>query len=308
MNRDRGCRSIVAVLFAIIIQQAALGQRLMVVSDTQKPLWIETLQVKADDNEDATQRILAEIANESTAVALIHLGDITALSGMNSAWSLIDEARSRIRVPIHLARGNHDYMPFRSWADDLLQQRLGPDAGMRGAWRWEGVAVVLFNSNDGRLSEEENLDEQRWFDSTLTALDEDEAIQWVIAGCHHSPYTNSTIVDPSEYVRERFVPSFIRHKKAVLFIGGHAHAYERFEEQGKTFVVVGGGGGLRQPLLLGDQRRWEDHAPMKTELRMFHYATIESQKSGLRLQIHMLRTDRSGFDITDDLLLPKSQP
>ncbi|MEK9136713.1 MAG: hypothetical protein AAB393_06280, partial [Bacteroidota bacterium] len=52
------------------------GERSFVfLSDTQSPLWFEKIWLKADDNESATQQILASIAHDSTVVALFHLGD-----------------------------------------------------------------------------------------------------------------------------------------------------------------------------------------------------------------------------------------
>jgi len=287
---------------SLLVVHVAAAQRLLIVSDTQKPLWIETLQVKADENEDATRRILKAIAADSTADALIHLGDITALSGLDREWSLIDEALREIRVPILYTRGNHDYLPIRSWADEKIRERLGPDAGRRNVWRFGSLAILLFDSNEGKLSADENREQERWFDSTLTSLDEDESIRWVVAGCHHSPYTNSTIIAPSEHVRERYIPSFVIHAKTTLFISGHAHAYERFEEDGKTFLVLGGGGGLRQPLLTGNQQRWADKTAAGTELRPFHYSVIDVVGEELRVRVFALRDDRTGFDVGEGVM------
>src|ERR1700742_961630 len=90
--------------------------------------------------------------------------------------------------------------------------------------------------------------EVTWYKSTLSSLDNNTAIKTIIVSCHHAPYTNSTIVGCSKPVQQYFVPAYIQTKKCRLFITGHAHAFEHFKSQGKDFLVIGGGGGLHQPL------------------------------------------------------------
>jgi len=105
------------------------------------------------------------------------------------------------------------------------------------------AAVILLNSNVGRLSSQEWQTQCTWYRRQLAELDRDTSVSVVIVGTHHPPFTNSTIIDPSEDVLCDFVPPYIASKKARLFISGHAHALEHFRQQGKDFLVIGGGAG-----------------------------------------------------------------
>jgi hypothetical protein len=103
-------------------------------------------------------------------------------------------------------------------------------------------------------------------------------------------------VSPSRAVRETFVPLYLRHPKCVLFLSGHCHAFEHFRQGGKDFLVLGGGGGLQQPLLTGSDVRWEDHFPQKTALRMFHYLKCLITEKGIEVTVRMVREDFLGFE------------
>jgi hypothetical protein len=93
--------------------------------------------------------------------------------------------------------------------------------------------------------------QDEWLKKTLADLDADAAVQSVIVCCHHSPFTNSRIVRPSKEVEEKFVPLYLESRKARLFLSGHCHAFEHYKVKGKDFLVIGGGGGLRQPFTAG---------------------------------------------------------
>jgi len=155
------------------------------------------------------------------------------------------------------------------------------------------VAVVLLNSNFNALSAAEEAKQQEWYKTTLEDLDLTDSIKAVIVCCHHAPYSNSKIVKCSNKVQEHFVPGYIQSKKAQLFITGHAHAFEHFKISGKDFLVIGGGGGLHQPLdntanSLPDLAA--DYKPM------FHYLSVKRIANRLAVTSHFLKNDFSGFD------------
>jgi hypothetical protein len=157
----------------------------------------------------------------------------------------------------------------------------------------DSVAVVLLNSNFNALSAAEEAKQQEWYKTTLEDLDLIDSIKAVIVCCHHAPYSNSKIVKCSNKVQEHFVPGYIQSKKAQLFITGHAHAFEHFKISGKDFLVIGGGGGLHQPLdntanSLPDLAA--DYKPM------FHYLSVKRIANRLAVTSHFLKNDFSGFD------------
>src|SRR5699024_11178759 len=103
----------------------------------------------------------------------------------------------------------------------------------------------------------------------------------------------SKIVGSSAKVQNNFVPAFIKSNKAQLFVTGHAHAFEHFLKQGKDLLVIGGGGGLHQPLDTSSKRindlAW-DYKPM------FHYLSVRRSGTQLQVQSHALNKDYNGFE------------
>ncbi len=166
----------------------------------------------------------------------------------------------------------------------------------------DSVAVILLNSNFSAMSAPEISQQNTWYQAELNVLDNDPAIKMIIVGCHHSPYTNSTIVSPSQGVRQNFVPPFISSKKAVLFLSGHSHNFESFKMQGKYFLVIGGGGGLHQPLRANNEQMHDLAADYKPE---FHYLEVTRQGDTLHVLSRRLKPDFSGFDDGFSLMIGK---
>jgi hypothetical protein len=146
--------------------------------------------------------------------------------------------------------------------------------------------------------------QDRWYLETMNSLEADSLVRGIIVACHHAPYTNSRIVDPSDDVQQRFVPRYVISPKGKLFITGHCHAFEHFRQHEKDFLVIGGGGGLQQPLLLGEERLWVDLFPQATEKRMFHYLSGVILPDSIRVVVRMLKPDFSGFENAYSLDLP----
>lgn len=165
----------------------------------------------------------------------------------------------------------------------------------------DSVAVLLMNSNPGSLSKMEEQKQFEWYNSTLSDLEDNEAIRTVIVTCHHSPFTNSKLVSPSNFVQENFVPGFIKSKKAKLFLSGHAHRFEYFKYENKDFLVIGGGGGLSHPMRK-DGVRFPDLAINYKP--SFHYLTVERTNDSLLVQSHALQKDFSGFENGLRLAIP----
>jgi hypothetical protein len=134
--------------------------------------------------------------------------------------------------------------------------------------------------------------QNNWYTQELQSLDKNPAVKLVIVGCHHSPYTNSTIVSPSTAVQENFVQPFLLAAKCVLFISGHSHNYERFKVKGKYFLVIGGGGGLHQPLRANNDTMHDLSADYKPA---FHYLEVSRNNHILAITSRELKSDFSGF-------------
>jgi hypothetical protein len=157
----------------------------------------------------------------------------------------------------------------------------------------DSVAIILLNSNFKKLSIGEDEQQTAWYKTTLESLDKDSSIQFIITACHHSPYTNSKIVGSSKDVQQRFVPEFLASKKSRLFLSGHCHGFEHYKMQGKDFMVIGGGGGLHQPLNQGEGCLPDLAADYKP---LFHYLTVKRLAGQLQITSFQLKNDFSAFE------------
>ncbi len=264
------------------------------VADTQAPLWIETLYLASNHNELATELLFNEI-NDRHPLSFFILGDIVGLSYSNSSWKRMDlylHTCESNGIPVHACLGNHEYIGEGRKGEMNFQKRF-PDHVNTGYVKVEdSIAVVLLNSNFGSMQVADTAKQSRWYIHTMDSLDHAPNIEFIVVGCHHSPYSNSKIVGSSVEVQKRFVPPFIHSKKAKLFVSGHSHNFEYFHREGKDFVVVGGGGGLHQPMVK-PSNRIPDEA--KGYNPMFHYLTIKRDGGHLMVCSHRLKEDFSGY-------------
>jgi hypothetical protein len=135
-------------------------------------------------------------------------------------------------------------------------------------------------------------------------MEKDPGIKFIIVGLHHSPYTNSTVIDSSKDVQRDFVPLFLKSKKCKLFVSGHAHAFEHFKINNKDFIVIGGGGGLQHPLRISDKEGRKDLFPNKTVTRMFHYILCEETDKIFIIKVMMLNDDFKTFNMPYEIKIP----
>jgi len=262
-------------------------------SDTQAPMWIEKLKLRANHNQKATEMIFKDVDTLRPSAFFI-LGDVVSLGYRNSKWTAIDKYIKQCTqdsIPVYATLGNHELLFNAKKGTKNFRTRF-PMYNPAGYTEVvDSVAVVLVNSNFGKMTAAEILAQDNWYTDMIRKLDKDAAIKFIIVGCHHSPYTNSTIVKPSMEVRQNFIPAFINSKKCVLFLSGHSHNFERFNMQGKTFLVIGGGGGLHQPLYV----KQVTHDLSADYKPMFHYLVIRRFSDTLQVISRQLKTDFSGF-------------
>ena len=267
---------------------------ILFLSDTQAPMWVERLVLRTHQNTKATTAIFNEIIRLKPAV-LYWLGDIVSLGYRNNKWRIIDQFLANctaVGTAVYAIMGNHDVMGRPRKGAKNFQHRF-PEHSPTGYVKiTDGIAVVMLNSNFSILSIADLVKQQTWYEKTLTDLDADPAVKVVIVTCHHAPYSNSKLVGSSKLVQQRFVPCYLKSQKARLFITGHSHAFERYEFSGKTFLVIGGGGGLRQPLNTSPTRLPDLATTYKP---LFHYLSVRREGEGLILTSYCLKNDFSGF-------------
>jgi hypothetical protein len=147
--------------------------------------------------------------------------------------------------------------------------------------RFGHLGLIWLDSNSGEMTTAEWKTQVHWFIAEVDRFDGDPQVDAVFVFLHHAPYSNSATTPESEEIKDDVVPAFMRARKTRLLAAGHIHAYERFEKEGKVFVVTGGGGGPRVPRK--DEAEWEhvdlSHAPWP---RPLHYVRAFAEPTGYR--------------------------
>lgn len=283
-----------ATAHAQVALPAANDNALYFVSDTQQPMLVEKLFLKPNHNLKATADIFNAILQDRPK-NLYMLGDVVALGYANHKWKKVDrflETCHRDGTEVCAVLGNHEVMGLRKKGEANFQKRFPMNVRTGYVSVSDSVAVVLLNSNFAALSAADEEKQQQWYRAAMAGLDAADSVKAIIVCCHHAPYTNSKIVGCSKKVQEHFVPEYIQSKKAQLFITGHAHAFEHFKVQGKDFLVIGGGGGLHQPLSNASNTLSDlaiDYKPM------FHYLSVKRAGDELLVSSHFLKNDFTGF-------------
>lgn len=264
-------------------------------ADTQAPMFVETLWLRSHNNRKATRLLFEDVARRVPR-AFFLLGDVVNLGYASRQWKPIDKYLESVReknIPVHAILGNHEVMGRPREGMRKFQQRFADHKHTGYIIKTGGAAIVLVNSNFSSLSLAEQQVQTDWYKTTLESLDANASVQYIIIGCHHSPYTNSRIVKPSAEVEQKFVPPFLASKKSVLFLSGHSHNFEHYKVEGKDFLVIGGGGGLRQPLRQGIGTL----ADLALEYKpLFHYITVTVSVDGLHLMSYHINKEFNGFE------------
>lgn len=274
------------------------------ISDTQTPLFIEKIWLKSSNNEEATDAIFSALLHEPDLSALFHLGDITSAGFLKDSWKTMSEhflSLKKAGIQVYPVMGNHEYFIFPSKGRKMFFKNF---PHLSSSWYMKqigSIAVILLNSNFSHLTDYDISEQQTWFRKLVAQLDDDISVDFIIVGTHHSPYTNSKVVSPSKEVQRQFLPVFFSSKKCKLFLSGHAHTFEHFKKKGKDFLVIGGGGGLLQPLL--KEQRFKDE--YNNNKRMFHYMICRESKDSLEISVKMINPDFKTFSEIDKIKFQK---
>lgn len=285
--------------------QSVHNTKLALVSDTQAPMTVEKIWLKANRNEEATGKVFDDIVRIQPHTVFL-LGDVVALGYRDKKWRRVDaflqDCRSK-GISAEAVMGNHDVMTFGKSGEKKFQKRF-PDHVRTGfTVVRDSIAIVMLNSNFKKLGKAGRNIQEEWLGHEISRLDKDPSIVHVIVTCHHAPYSNSKIVGSSKPVQERFVPYFYSSAKACIFITGHSHNFERFKRDGKDFLVIGGGGGIHQPLNQKADRLDDVSGEYKPD---YHYITLQRSGRNLIIVSRALAKDFSGF--SDGYTLKISRP
>jgi hypothetical protein len=307
---DKNCHICNNSLFFILVllliniycgfsQEIRDPQRIYFISDVQAPMWVERVITKEDSNEEARDALFANIILQHPQ-DLFMLGDLTSKGSKEKVWAPLDtflHSLKRTNTSVYAIPGNHEYMGKSSKGLQLFKQRFQEQWLYGYCVNIDSLAMVMLNSNFKQLGEKQLSKQLKWYRIKMDSLDADPGIKAIIVCTHHAPFTNSDVVNPSQKVLDSIVPTFENSKKSKLFISGHSHNLEYFPgKNGKHFLVIGGGGGLRQSLKPMEERKSTDLCNQDEKPRFF-YLVIEKNGNYLKLIITGFKKDFKFFNL-----------
>jgi hypothetical protein len=201
--------------------------------------------------------------------------------------------------------GNHEYWVSPRAGLSNFHARFPLLKGRRWHARaWGPLHLLLLDSNRRFLPSALWEEQERWYAEEIARADRDPASRGNLVLVHHPPYTNSSVTSDELHVQRTFVPTFLAARKALAMVSGHVHSYERYEREGKTFLVTGGGGGPRIRLETGSRRRHRDDLFEGPALRFFHYLLATLTPGGIEVEMRGLRKGEKRFETMDRFRLP----
>ncbi len=290
---------------AIAAAPAGAPRSIVVLGDTQRSLWAEEHVLGREQNETDRVALIDQLAEDENPALVVLLGDLVAASSPRhwEYFAALTEPLAERAIPLLAVLGNHEYFgPGRD--PTQLARRRFPELGAGGyyAKMLGRLGLVFLDSNlSGRAAERQS----SWLDRTLTLLDLEPRVRAILLFSHHPPYTNGVARDGTPLVRQALLPRLVRAKKGLALFAAHVHGYERFaEEQGRTVVITGGGGGPRVRYRVG-ARPLLGPEPESPAPRPLHYVVLEDQGTALRITARCLRTDPACKNgMLDDVSLP----
>lgn len=226
---------------------------------------------------------------------VLNCGDLVHKGWSENAWREFDRLTEPIRkagIRYLPALGNHDYGSSARALENFFMRFPGLQGKRWYRYDVGWLRLLILDSNFDEL-EGLAVEQQEWLLENLKAAEADPRVRLVLLVAHHPPYTNSSH-SPSLEVRRRFVRPARRFRKVRGMICGHVHSYERFEIEGWTFVVSGGGG-----------------APLhKIKTDPEDWRTVPSFRGPEQIGHHVIecRLDGDGIQCTVHELLPGVEP
>ncbi len=278
---------------------------ILVVGDIQPTSFVERVFLGREDSGDAPDKLLRAMADEDPRFVIL-LGDLVFDGESCRDWARADRLLAPLRethAGFLLAPGNHDWQGRDSICEKQLRARFARlKEAPWGVTRVGDLAFVQLESNQDVLGDRWQV-QVRFLEEQLDALDRDPSVRGVFVITHHPPFTNSTVTSDETHVEEAFVGPFLASDKTLAFLSGHAHAYEHFEKDDKTFLVSGGGGGPRVTLLEGDEARHTDLFDGPSP-RPFHYLRLEPGPTGVDVIVRGFASGQLGVHEIDRFRLP----
>jgi predicted phosphodiesterase len=290
---------------AVFLEINPTKNHFIIVGDTQSTSSWEFWR----ERNSAEQKLIAEEISRREPAFVVHLGDLTTRGSSRKHWGEFDALygafpkRKIFHFPV---LGNHDLYGNNTKALQYYFDRFPHLQGRRWySFIWKNIGLIFLDSNFSSLTMEEKESQEKWYIGELERFEKAPIVEHIIVCCHESPFTNSRVIRPNKKVEACFADHFVQFRKASFFFSGHCHSYERFQMEGKFFVVSGGGGGPRHKLFTSPEGGHYRDLFKGPELRFFHFIEMEKSHAGLNSKVLRLEAD-GRFSILDPLSIPNT--
>ena len=182
-----------------------------------------------------TPLVAASIADDEDCMFLLHLGDTVGDPHDEAEWGRFFAEMGPViaHIPIYPVMGNHERNLTVWYSAFGYPQWYAFSCG--------DLPVIVLDSNDWAAPRAEEQD--AWLQETLA-----ETEGSAIVAFHHPPYADDAKhAGGWRQFAERWEPLFEEYDAPVV-LSGHVHAYERYERDGRVWIVAGTGGGPVYPL------------------------------------------------------------
>jgi hypothetical protein len=229
------------------IPDSALRTPLVLVAygDTRFTAVTET----AASSPTARRALVAKIAAENPAAIFIN-GDLPfhGIAADYDVYRAETQAWRDKHLRVYAALGNHELSACLE--PSCLDRWWGAFPDLRGL-RWYSVAVgsrLLGITLDSDTSLLTGSPQRTWLENQIAALD--PQVRVVLIVMHHPPVAAVQTVKladhnarPNEQALAAYLQTAAAHSAARFVVSaGHIHNYERFAQDGVTYLVSGGGG------------------------------------------------------------------
>ncbi len=176
----------------------------------------------------------------------VHGGDLQYMSNPLDSWSGFFHALAPLSSlgAFHTCVGNHELEGLNEF--EVQYRRSFEGHGFTGSnidysyIDFAGVRILLLNSESDLF--DESSAQRTWLISQLEEVKSSPMLRFAIAAFHR-PFFTLSKSKPNFAARDRLHPLF-RDYNVPLVLTGHNHCYERFEVEGVTYIMDGGGGAL----------------------------------------------------------------
>ncbi len=198
-------------------------------------------------NLTAANKILDQLADPANGYqSFFMLGDIVEMGNNDAHYKEACDIFSPVttHIPFRPVLGNHDVLfgGQKFWVD-YFSPDLIEDAP-RDYFHIEVNGIQIFVLDLEWGTESYCNAQKEWFENELKDTDPDD---WILVMSHCFYYSSGYLIDGSEWwdhkeMIETFEPIFIENGIDMVF-SGHNHIFERLENNGVNYNIVGGLGG-----------------------------------------------------------------